>query len=117
MQRDRHAYVEYELGADDQIEWTPARGENKIKSKNAQDQSSTAGRLGGGVLCFPKTSEGTPLQLPHTKETRNLQNLTRLECLQLIMESPSLVCQWVSFVWSHKCGLATVSLEDSLLFC
>ncbi len=28
MQRDRHDYVEYELGAEDQIDWTPARGEN-----------------------------------------------------------------------------------------
>ncbi len=29
MQRDRHDYVEYELGAEDQIEGTPARGENE----------------------------------------------------------------------------------------
>ena len=59
MQRDRHDYFEYGLGADDKKKvGTPERGENKIKSKNAQDQSSTAGRLGGGVLFFPKTSDG-----------------------------------------------------------
>ena len=39
--------------AGDQTDGTPARGENeKIKSKNAQDQSSTAGRLGGVGLIF-----------------------------------------------------------------
>ncbi len=59
MQRYLHAYVEYELGAEDHIEWTPARGENeKIKSKNAQDQSSTAGRLGGGGIIFPQDIGG-----------------------------------------------------------
>ena len=52
MQRDRHDYVEYELGAEDQIEGTPAQSEKKIKSKNAQDQSSTAGRQGRGGLIF-----------------------------------------------------------------
>ncbi len=36
MQRDRHDYVEYELGAWDQTDGTPARVENeKIKSKQA----------------------------------------------------------------------------------
>ncbi len=54
MQRDRHTYVEYELGAEIQIEWTPARGEKKFKSKNAQDQSSTAGQLGVGGIIFPQ---------------------------------------------------------------
>ncbi len=54
MQRDRHAYVEYELGAEDQIEGTPARGEQKIKSKDAQDQSSKAGRLGVVGLIIPR---------------------------------------------------------------
>ena len=58
MQRDRHDYVEYELGAEDQkMVGTPARGENKINSKNAQDQSYTAGRLGGG-LTIPKKALG-----------------------------------------------------------
>ncbi len=62
MQRYRHGYVENELGAGDKTDGTPARGENEqIKSKQAQDKSSTAGQLWGGVLFFPKSSEG-PIQ-------------------------------------------------------
>ena len=39
MQHYRHDYVEYGRGAEDQKKvGTPAQGENKIKSKNAQDQ-------------------------------------------------------------------------------
>ncbi len=58
IQRDRHDYVEYGWGAEDQKNMgTHARGENKMKSKNAQVQSSTAGRLGGGLI-FPEVSGG-----------------------------------------------------------
>ena len=49
---------------EDQIEWTPALGENKIKSKNAQDQSSTAERLGGGGLIIPRElGEPSPINI------------------------------------------------------
>ncbi len=59
MQRYRHDYVESELGAGDQTDKTHARGENeKIKSKNAQDHSSTAGQLWGVGLIFPKELGG-----------------------------------------------------------
>ena len=59
MQRYQHDYVEYELGAEDQNDGTPARVENeKIKSKNAQDQFSTAWQLWGGGLIFPKELGG-----------------------------------------------------------
>ena len=58
MQNARHDYVEYGWGAEDQKKvGTHARGENKIKSKNTQDQSSTAGRLGRGLI-FPQDLGG-----------------------------------------------------------
>ncbi len=51
MQRARHDCVEYGWGAEDQKKvGTPTRGEQKIKSRNTQDQSSTAVRLGGGLI-------------------------------------------------------------------
>ena len=40
---------------------THARGDNTMKSKNAQDQSSTAGRLGGGLI-IPQDSGGLNAQ-------------------------------------------------------
>ena len=60
IQHDQHDYVEYGWGAEDQKHvGTHARGENKIKSKNAQDQPSTAGQLGGGGLIFPQDRGGS----------------------------------------------------------
>ena len=62
IQHDKHDYVEYGWGAEDQKKMgTHARGENKIKSKNTQDKSSTAGRLGGGLI-FPQDSGGLNAQ-------------------------------------------------------
>ncbi len=50
MPNDRHDHVATEGGAH-------MRGEQKITSRNTQDQSSTAGRLGGG-LNLPQDSGG-----------------------------------------------------------
>ena len=59
MQRDRHDYVKYGRGAEDLKKvGKPARGENKIKSKNAQGQYSTAWRIGGVGLIFPQEIGG-----------------------------------------------------------
>ena len=78
MQHDRHYYVEYGWGAEDQNKMgTPERGEQKIKSRNTQDQSSTAGRQ-VVVLFFPKTAEG----LSKSRSLRNVQQ--RLLCQSAI---------------------------------
>ncbi len=54
MPNDRHDHVATEWGAH-------MRGEQKITSRNTQDQFSTAGRLGGG-LNFPQDSGGLNAQ-------------------------------------------------------
>ena len=54
MPNDRHDHVATEGGAH-------MRGEQKITSRNTQDQSSTAGRLGGG-LNLPQDSGGLNAQ-------------------------------------------------------
>ncbi len=54
MPTDRHDHVATEWGAH-------MRGEQKITSRNTQDQSATAGRLGGG-LNLPQDSGGLNAQ-------------------------------------------------------